>query len=103
MRKGSVMAAKVVNIRSGEAWEVRIDRKTIWGNPFRIGPDGTRAQVIKKYTEWIMQPEQLYLRERAKRLLRGKCLACWCAPLPCHGDVLLEIANSEVRHDRMRS
>jgi hypothetical protein len=26
--------------------------------------------------------------------LRRKDLACWCAPLPCHGEVLLELANS---------
>ncbi|HEY1865170.1 MAG TPA: DUF4326 domain-containing protein [Roseiarcus sp.] len=26
--------------------------------------------------------------------MRGKDLACWCAPKPCHGDVLLRRANS---------
>lgn len=32
--------------------------------------------------------------------LRGKNLACWC-PLdqPCHADVLLELANADLRHD----
>jgi hypothetical protein len=25
--------------------------------------------------------------------LRGRDLVCWCAPLPCHGDVLLELAS----------
>ena len=30
--------------------------------------------------------------------LRGKDLACYCAPhLPCHADVLLEIANAPLR------
>jgi hypothetical protein len=29
----------------------------------------------------------------ALRELRGKDLACWYAPLPCHGDVLLDLAN----------
>lgn len=62
-----------------------------WGNPFKIGRDGTRGEVIAKYRAWISdQPE---LQARAHRELRGKILACWCAPLPCHGDVLLEIAN----------
>jgi hypothetical protein len=32
----------------------------------------------------------------ARRVLRGKNLACWCKPgEPCHADVLLEIANRE--------
>jgi hypothetical protein len=25
--------------------------------------------------------------------LRGRDLVCWCAPLLCHGDVLLALAN----------
>jgi hypothetical protein len=23
--------------------------------------------------------------------LKGKTLGCWCRPLPCHGDVLVEL------------
>ena len=25
--------------------------------------------------------------------LRGKDLVCWCAPLACHGDLLLRLAG----------
>jgi hypothetical protein len=25
--------------------------------------------------------------------LRGRDLICWCAPLPCHGDVLLRLVR----------
>ena len=28
---------------------VRIDRRTPWGNPFRIGEHGTREQVVARY------------------------------------------------------
>jgi hypothetical protein len=28
-----------------------------------------------------------------KKELRGKILGCWCAPLPCHADILAEVAN----------
>lgn len=40
----------------------------------------------------------VYPMLEAKRLLRGKNLACWC-PLdqPCHADVLLELANAPSR------
>jgi hypothetical protein len=70
---------------------VYIGRPGVWGNPFIIGSDGTRDEVIALYAAWLRrQPE---LIERAKRELRGKDLACWCAPRACHGDVLLRIAN----------
>jgi|ERR1700761_3909082 len=64
-----------------------------WGNPFVIGKDGTREQVIDKYRTWILRPEKAKFIQKVKRELRGKVLGCWCAPKPCHGDVLLEIAN----------
>jgi Domain of unknown function (DUF4326) len=65
---------------------VRIDRRSPWGNPFRIGPDGNRQEVIAKYEEYFNQ--QGSLDERFEEL-SGKVLACWCYPEPCHGDVLL--------------
>lgn len=82
------------NMRDGQdaypCWAVRIDRRTKWGNPFKIGRDGTREEVIEKYELWLRQTG---LVEIVKRELRGKDLLCWCHPLPCHGDVLLRIAN----------
>jgi SH3-like domain-containing protein len=75
---------RVVHLKR-EPCDVRIDRQTHWGNPFVIGKDGTRAQVIEKYRAWITAPEQAHMVELAKRDLRGKTLGCWCAPL--------EIAN----------
>jgi len=70
---------------------VYIGRPSKFGNPFEIGKDGDREEVIRKYKGWILnQPE---LVEDAKRELKGKDLVCWCAPLACHGDILLEIAN----------
>lgn len=69
---------------------VYVGRPTKWGNPFVIGPDGTREEVIQKYREWLKarMVEGLDPSE-----LRGKDLVCWCAPLPCHADILLEVAN----------
>ena len=71
---------------------VYIGRPSKWGNPFTIGRDGDRAQVILKYKEWIVQQPELI--KAAKAELRGKNLTCFCAPLACHGDVLMQIANS---------
>lgn len=70
---------------------VRIDRRTFYGNPFRIGKDGTREEVIEKYRTYLYKTVSFVgLRED----LGGEDLKCWCAPLPCHGDILLEIANA---------
>jgi len=69
---------------------VYIGRPSIWGNPFIIGKDGTREEVIAKYRRHILGNPGLlsHLYE-----IRGKDLICFCAPQPCHGDVLLELAN----------
>jgi hypothetical protein len=29
----------------------------------------------------------------ARHELAGRDLVCWCAPLPCHGDVLLRLLS----------
>ena len=62
-----------------------------WGNPFHIGPDGDRAEVLQKYREWLADNEYLLNRLPA---LRGKVLGCWCKPESCHGDVLAEFVNA---------
>ena len=70
---------------------VYIGRPSMWGNPFVIGRDGTRADVIAKYEIWLLrQPRLMAQLDR----LAGRDLICWCAPLPCHGDVLLRLANA---------
>ncbi len=76
-----------------EPYDVYIGRPGPWGNPFVIGKDGTRAEVIVKYERWIRA--RPYLMKRAQKELRGKVLGCWCAPQSCHGDVLVRIANEE--------
>jgi hypothetical protein len=69
---------------------VYVGRPTKWGDPFVIGRDGTRKQVIELYRAYLdTRPDLL----AALPELRGKNLICWCAPLPCHADVLLEMAN----------
>ena len=62
-----------------------------WANPFKIGRDGTRTEVITNYRDHLLSRPELIA---ALPELRGKDLACWCAPEPCHGEVLLELANS---------
>jgi Domain of unknown function (DUF4326) len=58
------------------------------GNPFVIGRDGARDEVVAKYRAWIVGQPALMA---ALHELRGKNLVC--APERCHADVLLELAN----------
>lgn len=74
-----------------QPFDILIDRTTIWGNPFEIGKDGSREQVIEKYRKRLMKSPKLI--ELAKQKLKGKVLGCWCSPLPCHGDILVEVCD----------
>lgn len=70
---------------------VYIGRPTKWGNPFSIGKDGTREQVIEKFKHYVLARPELI--QAAQRELVGRDLVCFCAPKPCHGDVWLIVAN----------
>lgn len=67
-----------------------IGRPSKWGNPFK---NGTKEENIQNYANWIKSKPELM--KQAKTELRGKVLACWCAPKACHGHVLFEIANAD--------
>lgn len=90
---------RVLNVRTASKAElaaaIYVGRPSQWGNPFKLRYASDRAAVLRAYQAWIMRDlvYQRLLREAARHELRGKDLLCWCAPLPCHADVLLEIAN----------
>ena len=73
-----------------EAYDIYIGRPSKWGNPFTIGKDGTREEVIEKYKVYISNKPDL---RASLDELKGKVLGCWCKPKPCHGDVLAELCN----------
>ena len=68
-----------------------VGRPSKWGNLFVEGVDGGRAEVLRWHRAWLLCNGPLM--EDARRELRGLDLACWCAPLPCHADLLLRVAN----------
>lgn len=77
---------------------VYVGRPTMWGNPFSYKPGtaaqfevDSRAEAIEAYRKRLT-PKLIAL---ARTELKGYDLVCWCSPLPCHADVLLEIANEE--------
>lgn len=77
-------------VKKGEAgYDISITRPGPFGNPFIIGIHGTRAEVIKMYSEWL--PKQPELMARLPEL-RGKVLGCACrADQKCHGDTILAL------------
>ena len=83
------MISKVVHCKKSN-YDIYIGRPSKWGNPFVIGKDGSREEVIAKYREYLISNESLL---RGISELKGKVLGCWCHPNPCHGDVLVELAN----------
>ena len=66
-------------------------RPSLFGNPFEIGRDGTRDEVIQKFINHLHDTPALV--EKARQELAGMDLICWCAPAKCHCDVLITIAN----------
>lgn len=74
-----------------------IGRLSKWGNPFK---DGTKEENIANYEKWISsQPKMI---EEVKTELKGKILACWCAPKACHGHILARIANNINNNDKVK-
>jgi hypothetical protein len=71
---------------------VYIGRPSKWGNPFLLGADGTRPEVIAKYEAYIRNRPDLLA---ALPELKGKALVCWCHPKPCHGGVLVRLLDEQ--------
>lgn len=81
-----------------------VGRPTAYGNPYVVGQDVSTAQeAVDKYKEYMHEwrgSVSEYVFNIWIERIRGKDLVCWC-PLdsPCHADVLLKLANKEVKHE----
>ena len=92
-----------------------VGRGSAWGNPWRVG-DRLMAYAghehgVQYARELVITPEIAVALARAvfaldryaaRAELAGHDLMCWCPlvdaagdPVPCHADVLLELANKE--------
>lgn len=105
------MTTTVIHIRDRQPGDVYIGRAGkgedgTFGNPFSLGRDGNRAQVIQMFKLWFLgkiATDSGY-RQRV-RALRGKRLCCFCVPKPwtpadggptvCHGQVMANWLNSQ--------
>lgn len=91
------MVVRILN-RSDGGSGVYVGRPSRFGNPYRVGEDGTREQVIALYREYFAAKSEFDSRFRealealyAKVRRHGELnLVCWCAPKPCHAEVIAE-------------
>ena len=85
---------RIINIKSGEPYDVCIMRPSFWSNKYSHLPHA-RAIKVKTRKEAIQRFEQdaRNIPEFMARLpeLEGKVLACCCKPKPCHGDVIIKL------------
>jgi hypothetical protein len=64
-----------------------------FGNPFKLNPSEPRGATIERFETWARRRLETDLEYRQKvKDLHGKTLICFCAPEPCHGDVLAKLA-----------
>jgi len=84
------MKTIAVNLRK-EKYDVYCGRGSVHGNPFIIGKDGTREEVIAKHRIYFYKRIKCDASFRqATNGLKGKRLACFCKPLACHLDTIVE-------------
>ena len=68
-----------------------------FANLYRIGPDGTREDVIVKHKkDFDDDPE---LQEAVWNELRGEIIGCFCKPLACHGDTYVEYIEKRIKNE----
>lgn len=86
------MKTQLVNLRTYQGKDyIKIGRTTIFGNPFPITETRSRTESIELfgiYLRWRLKTDPAFRRQVRK--LAGHRLACWCTPLPCHGDIYIE-------------
>jgi hypothetical protein len=79
-------------------------KRSLLANPYAIGFDGDRDQVIKLYKRWLWHQingkhnpnevlKELLAIARLVKADNQVIFTCYCKPLACHGDVLVNCVN----------
>ena len=76
-----VYVGRVANPEGVSSW---------WANPFRVGRDGSRSQVVEKFCDHIKKGKA----KEGIEGLAGKTLVCQCREdQECHADVLIDLVK----------
>lgn len=104
---------RVLNMRTDDVTGAEyIGRPSPLGNPYRIrsaGGEFTREESLAFYARFLEQrlaigdPEITAEIDRLLAIARAGALdlACWCNPLPCHGDVIKRVLEDALEDDRL--
>lgn len=103
---------KVVNKKTYQSQNnipnIYIGRPSILGNPFEMNSENERQHVINLYKRELLDRVRWNNNDTIQELLRihnlnknyGEVhLVCWCAPLPCHGDIIKWLLERETTAD----
>lgn len=105
----AIIRTMVVNMLYSD-YDVDMTRRSRWGNPFRIGRDGTRKEVVAKHKDWLQEWHKNKKEIKYGKLsnkwvvqhlpeLKGKRLGCVCFPLPCHVDNIVALFYKRFRNE----
>ena len=64
---------------------------SVWANPYKVTDQCSRETALEKYRTYIV--EKITSGKVNLLALKVKQLGCWCCPLPCHGNVLIDLMN----------
>ena len=89
--------------RRPDALQINIMRPSLLGNPYEVGKDGDREDVVAKFrthlaTAYDFDPkvrEVIQLLEQCLELGIDVDLVCCCKPKPCHGDVIVDFVHDK--------
>lgn len=103
---------EICNLRNEKikyAYDVKVDRSSILGNPFYMRNENERDLVCEKYKEWFYK----MLKENDSTILHelnilikkyktyGKLrLFCWCYPKRCHAETIKEFLEDYIKNKK---
>lgn len=92
------MTTTVVNIDLGDEFDICIDRRSVFGNPYRVALGRTREQAVAMHRELLRADREL--QGMAIKFLTGKRLGCHCKRperfVQCHGDNYVDLIEGRL-------
>ena len=93
---------RLANLKNGDSYTKYIGRHSghphHYGNPFIIGVHGSRDEVVNKCDLWLRGVAYTDIESKRREWilknlldLEGEVLGCWCTPLPCHGNIYIQL------------
>lgn len=99
---------EICNLRKEQlkfAYDMRVDRNSILGNPFYMRDESERDIVCEKYKEYFyreIKNNKVFLEElrhlyRVHKQYGRLRLFCWCAPKKCHAETIKAFLESHIK------